>query len=51
MKCLLKNLFGLDTQEMQIGESCSEFPPIVNSLVGSALFLVFMVMLINLIAA
>lgn len=52
MKCLLKNLLGINNYEdMQYGESCSEYPPIVNSLIGSILFLVFMVMLINLMAA
>ena len=51
MKCLLKNLLGINNHEvMQFGESCTEFPPIVNSLLASALFLVFMVMLINALA-
>ncbi len=52
MKCLLKSLLGIDVNhETQQGGVCTEYPPIVKSLVGSALFLVLMVTLINLLVA
>lgn len=44
MKCFVKSLLGItDKKGPQSGAVCSELPPIVKSLVGSAIFLTAMI--------
>ncbi len=46
MKCILKNLLGIEvSSKTHNQEVCTELPPIVKALMGSAIFLVLLVML------
>jgi hypothetical protein len=49
MKCLMKNLLGLDLDDSNSNDSCTVLPPIVKSLVGSSLFIILMAVLSHLI--
>ena len=48
MTCLIKNLLGLES--LKENDSCDVLPPIVKSLVGSAIFIILMTILIHLIS-
>ncbi len=46
MKCILMNLLGIEVSfKKQSGEVCTELPPIVKALMGSAVLLVLLVVL------
>lgn len=40
MKCLLKNLLGLENLQTDQDGSCKALPPLVVSLVGSTIFVI-----------
>lgn len=45
MKCLVKNLLGLESLKSDSNDNCTAIPPIVVSLVGSTVFILLMTVL------
>ena len=49
MQCFVKSLIGLESTDRNVNDRCVVLPPIVRSLVASALFIILMSILMHLI--